>query len=368
MIQYVFIIGATGKVGKTLVRQIFECKDTDFSVHTNPRVVVGLASSDKFLFSKDGLTKNECMKFINKELEGKKYNHLDDIYVEVRKSGYGFERKLVFIDVTASADIIKFHLKICEDDMFSIVTTNKNPLALCEYKTFIKLTSDVKRYGYRCSVMAGAEAVSLLQDLYDVNDPPILVFGCFSGTLGYICTELEKGRMISEIISEAKKLGYTEPHPRDDLSGLDVARKLLILARTSGYNISLEDINVSSFIPSEYLKEDDVEKFMESLNALDKIFKEKVGLAKNKGKVLRYVARMEVKDKIPALSVCLEEVEKQGSLGMLAGTSNKITVVSKVYPEKSPYIVEAPGAGLDITAQNIRRDLLYQLEGRKSYK
>lgn len=368
MIQYIFIIGATGKVGKTLVNQIIDCGDGDFRTHSNPTIIVGLASSENFVFSKDDISKKQCLDFINKEGQMQAYKDLTDLYVNVRKVGYGFERKLVFIDVTSSDNMTDFHLRINDEKMFGMITANKKPLSMSNYETFSKITSNVKKYGYRCSVMAGAEAVSLLQDLYDVKDAPTLIFGCFSGTLGYICTELEKEKPISEIIKCAKELGYTEPHPRDDLSGIDVARKLLILARTAGYRVNMDDIKITPFIPKEYLNEENVEKFMESIEKLDKIFEEKVSLAKQKGNVLRYVAKMEVKNNNPELTVSLQEVLKNSSLGSLVGTSNKITVVSKVYPINKPYIVEAPGAGLDITAQNIRRDLLYQLEGRKSFK
>ncbi len=367
MIQYVFIIGATGNVGKTLVRQIFECGDGDFRLHHNPTRIVGLASSKSYVFSRDGLSKKECFDFIEKKGIQNSYLDLEDIYVKTKEVGYGFERKLIFIDVTNSKDIYKFHLTISNNENLGLVTANKNPLTL-DYQIFQKLTKNQQNYGYRCSVMAGAEAVSIIQDLKEVNDAPTKIYGCFSGTLGYICTELEKGRPLSEIIREAKNEGYTEPHPRDDLSGFDVARKLLILARTSGYEANMEDINIIPFIPQSYLNEDDAEKFMDSISDIDDDFSKKMINALNLGNTLRYVANMGVINQKLILTVGLQEVKKDSTLGTLKGTSNKITVISKVYSENSPYVVEAPGAGLEITAQNIRRDLLYQIVGRMRSK
>ncbi len=367
MIQYIFIIGATGKVGSTLVRQILEKKDGDFRIRKNPTRIVGLASQRHYLFSKDGLSRKECLQFIKKEAAPKEYRSMDDILVRVKEAGYGFERKLIFVDVTAATTFTDFHLRVCDEEMLGMVTANKNPLAFSDFSTFKKLTHNVRSYGYRCSVMAGAEAVSLLQDLRDVNDPPISLSGCFSGTLGFICTELEKGRKLSQIILEAKEKGYTEPHPRDDLNGLDVARKLLILARTAGYGVNMDDISVKPFIPEKYLHEDDASKFMENIRELDSEYAELSDRAKEKGHALRYVASMDIIGGNPLLKVALKEVTKDGSLGVLSGTTNKITVVSTTYPREKPYTVEAPGAGLEITAQNIRRDLLNQLEGRKSF-
>lgn len=367
MIQYIFIIGATGKVGSTLVRQILEKKDGDFRIRQNPTRIVGLASKTHYQFSKDGLSKKECLNFIKREGAFREYDSMEDILVRVKEAGYGFERKLIFVDATAAMDFTDFHLRVCDEEMLGMVTANKNPLAFSDFSTFKKLTHNVRSYGYRCSVMAGAEAVSLLQDLRDVNDPPISLSGCFSGTLGYICTELEKGRKLSRIIKEAKEKGYTEPHPRDDLNGVDVARKLLILARTTGYGVNMEDISIRPFIPEQYLQEEDVAGFMERIKELDTEYTEMSNRAKEKGQVLRYVASMDIIGGNPLLKVALQEVAKEGSLGVLSGTTNKITVVSTTYPLEKSYTVEAPGAGLEITAQNIRRDLLNQLDGRKSF-
>ena len=157
----------------------------------------------------------------------------------------------------------------------------------------------------------------------------------------------------------------SEPHPRDDLNGLDVARKLLILARASGYPTEMKDIDVVPFIPDAYFSHDSVERFLAAITELDTSFAVKVQQAKGKGNVLRYVAKMQCENGKPKLTVGLKEVPVASPLGSLAGTSNKIMAVCEAYPADAPYAVEAPGAGLAVTAQNIRRDLLYQLKGRK---
>ena len=356
MIQNVFIIGATGKVGKELVSQIVE-KDLDNKTHINPTRIIGLASSSNFLFSEKGLSKEKCLDFSERKGNLEKYGSLHELLEIVRSIKTYEGNNLVFIDVTSSKDISDFHLKIIRETSFGIVTANKNPLALSDYKTFQELIKEPSRYGYRCSVMAGAGVIDYIQDLRDVDDSPRLIEGCFSGTNGFILSELENGKKFSTILKEAVKMGYTEPHPRDDLNGLDVAKKLLILARTSGNNVNMKDIKLSSLIPEKYFSHNDIGEFLDSVKELDNIFSEKVIRAKEKGNVLRYIAKM----CFPKLSVSLEEVPKDSPLGSLKGTLNKIHLVSRV----GAYSVEAPGAGLEITAQNIRRDLLQQLKGRK---
>ena len=161
---------------------------------------------------------------------------------------------------------------------------------------------------------------------------------------------MEKGKLFSEIVNKAKDLGYTEPNVADDLNGKDVAKKILILARTAGFDINFEDIQLEPFIPENYLEN------IDNISELNDYFKEKVIQASSKGCVLRYVARFEGNK----IKVGLEEVKKDSPLGILNETLNKLVITTSY----GTYTIEAPGAGLEITAQNIRRDLLHQLDNR----
>lgn len=361
MIQNVFVLGATGKVGSVLVKQMLE-NDVDASKHENPTKIVGLASSKNYLFSANGLSKQECLNFIEKKGSFNQFNDLLDFLPIVSKSGIS----VVFADATALHDL-DFHKAVSQAQGLGLVTANKLPLVDCSFDEFKEMTKSPSSYGYRCSVMAGAESINFIQDLRDVSDEIRSVSGCFSGTLAFICTQLSQERKFSEIVKEAQEKGYTEPHPKDDLNGMDVARKLLIMSRTAGFNVNMEDIVLSPFIPEKYLSENNVSVFLDSLRQLDEEFLQRIKKAKQNGLVLRYVAQLIVENNKPRLSVGLKEVPKDSSLGTLNGTSNKITVVSDSYPESGPYVVEAPGAGPKITAQNIRRDLLNQLKGRKVF-
>lgn len=366
MIQDLYIVGATGNVGSTLVKQIFEKGDTDPARHANPTRIVGLASSKHALYLPDGIGSQQAFAFADKKCDGAgEYNNLGELLQTARYGPRDEKTMLVFVDVTALKEqMIEFHHEVISKTPYSIVTANKNPLAFSDYEVFQELTTDPRRYGYRCSVMAGADTVPFLRDLRDLNDKLHLIEGCLSGTNGFITSELESGGNLSDILRKAHAEGYTEPHPRDDLNGLDVARKLVVLARTAGYPINMEDIQVEPFIPEQYLLEDDVDRFLDSVSKLDAEFKEKMANAQKKRQTLRYVAQMDVSGETPILTVSLKEVPKTSSLGSLTGTFNKTIITSDAYPRG--YSIEAPGAGLDVTARNVRRDLLEMILERRN--
>ncbi len=364
MFQDLFIFGSTGRVGKTLISQIFEKGDTDQKRHGNPTRIVGMASKSRMKYDASGLSEEDTQNFLEKKEKGVKYENLLDLirYVSSDYSIRSENKRLTFVDVTAvEREMLKFHTKVIEATPYGLVTANKLPLVAADMDLFRRLTSKVERYGYRCSVMAGAEAVSKIRDLRDLGDLPTEISGCFSGTLGYITTELEKGRKLSDIVREARAAGYTEPHPSDDLSGSDVGRKIIILARTAGYDVS--NIIINSFIPKELLEEESVPIFMENLKTLDEDFAKRILYAQKRNCTLRYIASFNLENNSSRIEVRLKEVPRDSPLGSLQGTRNKIVVRTKTYGQNF-YSVEAPGAGLEVTAQNIRRDLLKQISNR----
>ncbi|MCH8329313.1 MAG: bifunctional aspartate kinase/homoserine dehydrogenase I, partial [Nanoarchaeota archaeon] len=152
----------------------------------------------------------------------------------------------------------------------------------------------------------------------------------------------------------------------DDLNGLDVARKLIVLARTAGYDIGMKNFQVEPFIPQEYFSDESISDFLGRSTELDKYFEEKIAIARKNGESLRYVARMDVIKEVPKIEVSLKEVPKESELGILKGRTNKIVIISETYPKDSPYIITAPGAGLPVTARNVRRDLLHLLNERRN--
>ncbi|MBI4209939.1 MAG: hypothetical protein HY544_00325 [Candidatus Diapherotrites archaeon] len=361
MIQDVFIIGATGNVGSTLVRQIIERRDADAKLHNNPTRIVGLASNKSLAYSSRGIGPKEALSFSAGAIVGKPLPLPEILSLAL---GGGHEN-LAFVDVTALKDeMLGFHKKVIGKTGFTIVTANKNPLAYSDNDTFQRLVREVPRYGFRCSVMAGAEAVSLMLDLRDLNDELVSLAGCFSGTLNFITSELQRGERFSKSVRSAVSLGYSEPNPADDLSGEDVAKKMLILVRSAGFEAEMGDVELKPFVPKEVLGADQKEEFLKALEKLDPDFSGRALRVRQKGSVLRYVARAENSEGGISMRVGLEEIQEKSPLGHLDGTSNKIVAVTRTYTAGNPYVVEAPGAGPEVTAQNIRRDLLAQIGSR----
>ncbi len=358
MLQDIFIIGATGKVGSTLVSQIYSKEDTDLNVHENPTCVVGLASSQGYIYNPDGLNSEVAGKFSRHESFGTPYSDLFELVNVVKE-------KVCFIDVTP-VNTLDFHRQVISKTPHSIVTANKIPLASSAYHVFQEITKNIDRYGFRCSVMAGAEAVTFMQDTRDLRDSIISIEGCLSGTLGYIPNAISQGdgKRFSKSVKEAHKEGYTESHPAQDLSGNDVARKLLILARAGGVRVDMEDVEVTPLVPQAYLELKSPSEFLDRLDELDTYFEDKISKAQREGLVLRYVASLTFDGGRPLLKVGPKLVPQNSPLGMLQGTANKIVIRTETY-DNPPYISpEVPGAGLDVTARNIRRDLLARQESR----
>jgi aspartokinase/homoserine dehydrogenase 1 len=238
---------------------------------------------------------------------------------------------------------------------FHIVCANKKPLAVSQLE-FDRLVQTARERGlalrYEATAGAGLPVLDTLAKLQESGDRVEQIEGAFSGTLGFIMTALEEGRRFSDAVREAWKRGYTEPDPRDDLSGTDVARKALILARTLGRRLELSDIALESlYTPA--VDDDDPARFVDNLAALDDTFAEKVARAKRDGKVLRYVAKIGKR----AIRVGVEAVPAASPLGRLHGTDNTVVIHSKRYAT-NPLVVTGPGAGAAVTAAGVLNDIV----------
>merc|ERR1711972_1073986 len=180
-----------------------------------------------------------------------------------------------------------------------------------------------------------------------------------SGTLGYVMSGLQSGRSFSEVVLKAKELGYTEPDPRDDLGGVDVARKALILARTLGMRLEMSDVKVEALYPDSLAKLS-VPDFLKSLPTLDKSFGEKVAAARKQGKVLRYAGSVRPPSKENprgSLTVGLVEVPADSPLGSLQGSDNLVEVHTGWYAS-TPLVLRGAGAGNGTTAAGVLSDMV----------
>ncbi|GAB1407913.1 bifunctional aspartate kinase/homoserine dehydrogenase I [Thermomonas brevis] len=209
------------------------------------------------------------------------------------------------------------------------------------------------RFRYEATVGAGLPVISTLRDLLDTGDELLAIDGILSGTLAWLFNKFDGSRPFSALVREAHALGYTEPDPRDDLSGVDVARKLVILAREAGMPLSLGDVDVQGLVP-EALRDADRDTFMQRLEALDAPMQAALGAARTRGHVLRYVARLQHDGKA---SVSLQELPADHAFAHLRLTDNCVQFATRRYRD-NPLVVQGPGAGPDVTAAGVFSDLL----------
>jgi aspartokinase/homoserine dehydrogenase 1 len=238
---------------------------------------------------------------------------------------------------------------------FHVVCANKKPLAGPQLE-FDRLMETAKERGlsvrYEATAGAGLPVLDTIAKLQEAGDRIEMILGCFSGTLGYLMTALEDGVAFSEAVRKAWELGYTEPDPRDDLSGMDVARKALILARTLGYRAEPDEIKLEPLVRSDGANID-AKTFIAGLVSLDDEYRERVDRARRGGKVLRYVATIRKR----SISVGVEAVPNTSPLAHLRGTANQVAIYSKRY-KTNPLVVSGPGAGATVTAAGVLNDIV----------
>jgi bifunctional aspartokinase / homoserine dehydrogenase 1 len=341
------IIGPGG-IGATLLNQLTAARHNIKKQFKVDLCVRGIINRKKMLLTDNALTSSWQNQFNETQLKANLdefINHLisDDI------------PHAVIIDCTADAHIAKQYLSFFNKGI-NVITPNKHANAGdLDYYQQIKAAARHKgcHYLYEATVCAGLPVINTLQDLLKTGDEIVSIEGVVSGTLSYIFNELSHGRLFSEIVKAARGLGYTEPDPREDLSGQDVARKLVCLARESGFNLSLADIKVTSLVP-EQLRDCSIEEFLAKLPNHDDEIQQLASKAKAKNEKLCYVGKIYQNQKI---TLAIESVPLNHSLASLSGTDNIIILQTKRYYQR-PMIIQGPGAGAEVTATGVFTDLL----------
>lgn len=261
----------------------------------------------------------------------------------------------VIVDCTASADVAA-HYQDWMRAGIHIVTPNKraNSGPYPRYAALQRVRREGKaNYFYEATVGAGLPVIRTLADLRETGDEVVSVDGIFSGTLAYLFNVYDGAEPFSDIVRAAKAKGYTEPDPRDDLSGTDVARKLIILGREMGLQLELDDVDVESLVPAS-LVEGSAEDFLARLPEFDAAIAERVQAAAKDGKVLRYVGRVESSGRA---TVGLTAFDRRHAFANIALTDNVVRYTTSRYSE-NPLIVQGPGAGPEVTAGGVFADLL----------
>lgn len=322
-----------GNVGRELVQQI--------TSHSSSLTYTGMFDKDGGLFDATGLGTERTANFPVGA----------DTAINATTCIANTTEPFIFVDTTA-INITMPMMKTALSHGGAVVMSNKKPLtgSQADWDELHQLGGN--RLFYETSVGAGLPVISTLKSLLATGDEIVEIQGCFSGTLGYIFSELDAGASFSQAVTQAKALGFTEPDPRDDLSGMDVARKVLILSRVMGKKLEIADVSVEQLY-DESLASLSTEDFMQQVSTLDGVYADKVAAAKASGAVLRVVATVSPTEH----SVKLLTVPSTSDIGSLRGPDNIIVIKTKRYFD-NPLIVKGPGAGLPVTAAGVFADCL----------
>jgi aspartokinase/homoserine dehydrogenase 1 len=261
----------------------------------------------------------------------------------------------VIIDCTADESVAKHYAEWLKAGIH-VVTPNKKansgPLAYYESLKEARKAGG-SSYLYEATVGAGLPVIQTLRDLRETGDKIVSVEGIFSGTLAYLFNVYDGKTPFSQIVRDAKAKGYTEPDPRDDLSGTDFARKVIILGREMGLKIEMKDVRVESLIP-DGLEKGSIDDFLNGLPNHDGAMKKRFDEAASRGKVLRYVGRLTADGKA---TVGVSELDRSHAFANIALTDNVVRYATARY-NSNPLIVQGPGAGPEVTAAGVFADLL----------
>ncbi|KAK6116728.1 hypothetical protein DH2020_049548 [Rehmannia glutinosa] len=271
--------------------------------------------------------------------------------------GNHFIPNTVIVDCTADSHVASHYHDWLRRGIH-VITPNKkaNSGPLEQYLKLRTLQrQSYTHYFYEATVGAGLPIISTLQGLLETGDKISRIEGIFSGTLSYIFNNFVDDRTFSEVVKGAKEAGYTEPDPRDDLSGTDVARKVIILARESGLKLELSDIPVQSLVPDPLKDCVSADEFMQQLPQYDQDLAKQRQEAEATGEVLRYVGVVDVANQKGTVE--LRKYKKEHPFAQLSGSDNIIAFSTQRY-EKQPLIVRGPGAGAEVTAGGVFSDIL----------
>ncbi len=342
-----------GNVGGTLIDQILKSTKTIQKRKGIDLKVFAVANSRKILLNKKGIPKNWKAAIEDKGVAYK----VEDVITYAKENHL---ENLIVVDNTANSEFVAHYFEFVENG-FDIVSSNKiaNTLGFDYYQLLREeLDKHQKQYLYETNVGAGLPLIDTIRLLHLSGENITGIKGVFSGSLSYIFnTFSESEEPFSNILKAAMKSGFTEPDPREDLSGNDVGRKLLILARELDLSNEFSDINIENLIPEE-LRDGDVNHFLDNLDVVDAKFNE---IKKNQkpGHVLRYVGDLHgnLQEEKGILDVKLVSVPKESALGQVKGSDSIIEIYTESYGE-NPLVIQGAGAGAAVTARGVFGDIL----------
>lgn len=349
-----------GNVGGSLIDQILKSQEQILRRKETRLNIFAIAGSNQLLLDIKGVNQNWRNDFSKTNLSS---TILNDVIAYADKHHL---ENLIAIDNTASNEFINDYTPLIEHG-FDLVSSNKIANTV-DYNFYQSLRRSLKQYNreylYETNVGAGLPLIDTIKLLHNSGENITRIKGVFSGSLSYIFNQYsESDENFSAIVQQAMEKGFTEPDPREDLSGNDVARKLLILARELDLENEMEEIKVKNLIP-ESLREGHVASFLQRIQELDKPY-EQLKSAQEEGHVLRYVGDLygDLQKSKGELEVSLVSVSKNSALGQLKGSNSIFEIYTESYGD-NPIVIQGAGAGAEVTARGVFGDLLRIAEKR----
>ena len=342
-----FICGV-GTVGGKLIRQI-AAQQQRLKEERNLKLnIVGIARSTKAVFDRGGIDLSNYQELLQKGIPLRSVQHLRDEVIAMNIFNS------VFVDCTASEEVASIYKDLFMHGV-SVVAANK-VAASSEYSNYRCLKDTARKRGvkylFETNVGAGLPIINTINDLVNSGDKIIKIEAVVSGTLNFIFNTLSADVPFSQTVRMAKEQGFSEPDPRVDLSGKDVIRKLVILAREAGYEVNQEDVKADLFIPTEFFN-CSLEEFWQKLPSLDAGFEERRKQLEAENKHWRFVAKMEEGQ----LSVGLAAFPQLHSFYKLDGSNNIILLTTRRY-NQHPMLIQGYGAGASVTAAGVFADIM----------
>ncbi len=343
-----------GTVGSSLINQILASRDKILDKKETNLNIFAIIGSKKVLFNKDGIMKNWESDYDNSE---ESTNSINEVIQYAKKHHL---ENLIAIDNTASSEFVDNYIPLMESS-FDLISSNKiaNTQDYSKYRELRKsIKSNNKQYLYETNVGAGLPIIDTIRILHESGENITRIRGVFSGSLSYLFNQFSSSdKPFSYFLQNATKLGFTEPDPREDLCGNDVARKLLILARELDLENEFDEIEIENLIPED-LRDGDSQTFLNKIYEIDPYYQTiKDNLKKNQ--VLRYVGDLSgnLQESKGNLTVKLASIPSDSAIGSLKGSDSIFEIYTDSYGE-NPITIIGAGAGAEVTARGVFGDLL----------
>lgn len=345
-VQNLFLLGFGG-VGRALARQILNARGLHAQRNRLRIQIVGLADSAGVYVDSTGISDVRLLELMESKTRTGKLG-VEQTALSTAHLSTLLPAKTIIADTSATDQTVPLLLEARQRG-WGVVLANKLPLA-GDMRWFDGITSAPSRW--ETTVGAALPVISTLNTLLDSGDEVLRIEGSLSGTLGFIASQLEAGVSFGDAVRDAKQRGYTEPDPRQDLGGLDAARKALIMARMLGYRLEMHDVQVESLYPAQ-MNGLSVAEFLHEVDALNEPMRLRAAQLVGGGKKLRYAAMVEN----GACRVELTGTDPESKLGGIR-TSDSIVVFTTHYYRENPLAVSGRGAGQEVTARGVLGDII----------